>query len=91
MTPEQFATFKRFLYPNKTCFNGLYRVNKSGDFNAPMGRYRNPNIVQADNIRACHRILQNADILYGDFLKIEPLVEAGSHIRLSFSSFVSLN
>jgi DNA adenine methylase len=47
-----------------------------------MGRYRNPNIVQADKLRACHRILQNADILYGDFLKIEPLVEAGDFVYL---------
>jgi DNA adenine methylase len=45
----------RFLYLNKTCFNGLYRVNNAGGFNAPMGSYRNPNIVPVDNIRACHR------------------------------------
>lgn len=72
----------RFLYLNKTCFNGLYRVNKAGDFNAPMGSYRNPNIVPADNIRACHRTLQNTNILFGDFLTIEPLVKAGDFVYL---------
>jgi DNA adenine methylase len=57
----------RFLYLNKTCFNGLYRVNAKGEFNTPMGRYENPNIVQEENILACHQLLQNTDIYFGDF------------------------
>lgn len=62
----------RFLYLNKTCFNGLYRVNKSGKFNAPMGDQKNPNIAQQENILACSGALQRTDIFYGDFSKIEP-------------------
>jgi DNA adenine methylase len=62
----------RLLYLNKTCYNGLYRVNSSGKFNAPMGRYKSPNIVQEDNIWACHSALQNADCRDGDFSSIRP-------------------
>lgn len=62
----------RFLYLNKTCFNGLYRVNQSGKFNAPIGDYTNPNIIQEDNIFACHAALKHTSILLGDFTVIKP-------------------
>jgi len=65
-------TVARFLYLNKTCYNGLYRVNKSGKFNAPMGKYKNPNIIQEDNILTCHSVLKNASIRVGDFSKLKP-------------------
>lgn len=68
--PIQIAA--RFIYLNKTCFNGLYRVNKKGEFNVPIGSYVNPAIVDADNIRACHKALQGATIEYKDYLTIEP-------------------
>lgn len=62
----------RFIYLNKTCYNGLHRVNKSGEFNVPIGNYKNPNIVDERNIYACSRALQNAQLFcmdYKDFLK----------------------
>lgn len=62
----------RFIYLNKTCFNGLYRVNKQGKFNAPMGDYKNPNITQEDTIQACSTALQNTDIKYADYADIQP-------------------
>jgi len=65
-------TAARFLYLNKTCFNGLYRVNKSGKFNSPIGNYKNPNIVQEENILAVHEALKDTDIEYGDFQDIDP-------------------
>jgi len=62
----------RFIYLNKTCFNGLYRVNKSNQNNVPMGSYKNPNIVDESAIYSANEALQNATILnasYKDVLK----------------------
>lgn len=57
----------RTIYLNRTCFNGLYRVNKSGAFNVPYGSYRNPTICNAENIKAASKALKNADIILGDY------------------------
>ncbi len=62
----------RFIYLNKTCFNGLYRVNKAGEFNVPWGRYSNPDVVTRENILACSTALQKARIEYRDFDTIQP-------------------
>ena len=52
----------RILYLNKTCYNGLFRVNNAGEFNSPFGYYRNPNIVNAPVLRAVSSYFKNADI-----------------------------
>jgi len=57
----------RFIYLNRTCFNGLYRVNKAGKFNAPMGSYEKPNITNADAIRSASAALQGVVVLQCDF------------------------
>lgn len=60
----------RFIYLNKTCFNGLHRENSKGEFNVPMGNYKNPKIVDRENIMAAHQVLQNVDIRFQDFQSI---------------------
>ena len=56
-----------FIFLNKTCFNGLYRVNSKGEFNVPFGKAKNPTICDAENIRALNKVLQKVTILNGDF------------------------
>ena len=59
----------RVIYLNKTCYNGLYRVNSSGEFNAPFGKYKNPNIVNEETLRSVSAYLNDhkVEILCGDF------------------------
>ena len=56
-----------FFFLNRTCFNGLYRVNKSGLFNVPFGRYETPTICDPVTIYADSELLQNVEILTGDY------------------------
>ena len=57
----------RFIYLNKTCFNGLWRVNSKGEFNVPWGKLKDPQIIDITNIRECHRRLRNSTIMKQDF------------------------
>lgn len=57
----------KFIFLNRTCFNGLYRVNKKGLFNVPFGKYVNPQICDSATIRLDSELLQRVEILTGDF------------------------
>lgn len=60
----------RTIFLNKTCFNGLYRVNKKGKFNVPFGNYKNPKICDVDALTAASRLLNMATIVCGDYKQI---------------------
>lgn len=57
----------RTIFLNRTCFNGLYRVNKSAQFNVPFGRYKNPKIIDEDALRAASLLLNRTTIICGDY------------------------
>ena len=61
-----------FIYLNKTCFNGLYRVNKAGQFNVPMGDYKDPAIVDEANLRNTSKVLEFAEIRQQGFDQLTP-------------------
>lgn len=61
------ARAARFIFLNRTCYNGLYRVNRAGQFNVPHGRYKNPRIVDAEALRATAATLAGAELCAGDF------------------------
>lgn len=70
----------RLIFMNKTCFNGLYRVNSKGKFNVPFGSYKNPRTCDEANLRACSKVLQDADIRYQSFEAILKQAKKGDFI-----------
>ena len=71
-----------FIYLNKTCFNGLWRVNRAGEFNVPMGRYAAPNICEAENLRAAHVALQGVELRTKDYRETLADAEPGDLVYL---------
>ncbi len=63
------------IFLNRTCFNGLFRLNSKGEFNVPHGRYKNPKILDAENLLNVSRLLQTAEIIAGDFEQCANVVE----------------
>lgn len=74
----------RILFLNKTCYNGLFRVNSSGEFNSPFGHYKNPNIVNAPTLRAVSNYLNTANIIFltGDYVTVLEGLPKGSFVYL---------
>lgn len=72
----------RVIFLNKTCFNGLYRVNNAGEFNAPFGRYKNPNIVNEPTLKAVNKFLNssNVRISSGDYSEILATADENSFV-----------
>ncbi len=74
----------RILYLNKTCYNGLYRVNNAGEFNSPYGYYRNPNIVNAPVLRAVSAYFNAADIHFSsiDYSEVLSSIKKGTFVYI---------
>jgi DNA adenine methylase len=70
----------RLIYLNKTCFNGLYRVNSKGIFNVPMGRYPKPSILDEDAMRAASRALKGVTLVRRDFRTLPRIAKPGDFI-----------
>lgn len=66
---EQSGQAALFIFLNRTCFNGLYRVNRKNEYNVPMGSYKRPTICDKENILAVSQALQKVEILCGDYEK----------------------
>ena len=70
----------QIIFLNKTCFNGLFRVNSKGEFNVPMGRYKKPLICHADNLKLIGKILQRTQIYQGDFTQCQAWVDSQTFV-----------
>jgi DNA adenine methylase len=68
LSPAQAAA--RTIFLNRTCFNGLYRVNRKGQFNVPFGRYKNPKMLDEDSLLAASRLLSDTTIMCGDYKSV---------------------
>ena len=72
----------RFIYLNKTCFNGLYRVNSKGQFNVPLGKYSNPKILDKNNLYLCQKALEGIDLKAQSYSSIEKKVQKNDFVYL---------
>ncbi len=70
----------QIIFLNKTCYNGLFRVNSKGEFNVPAGKYKNPTICDSENLKAVADILQNTEIYHGDFSEYENSIDSNTFI-----------
>ncbi len=80
-TPDdRVDTAARFIFLNKTCFNGLYRVNRRGEFNVPHGRYLAPRILDEPVLRAASAALRGVEIMNGDFGTVTDAAKPGDFV-----------
>lgn len=80
----------RFIYLNRTCFNGMYRVNSQGQFNVPFGHYKNPRIIDENNLLNCSELLKKTEIKCADFTGILTKVKKGDFVYFD-PPYVPLN
>jgi len=78
LSPVQSAA--RFIYLNKTCYNGVYRVNKSGQFNTPFGHYKRLALVDEENLRRASELLKNAILVCQDYQAVLASAKEGDFV-----------
>lgn len=71
-----------FIFLNKTCFNGLYRVNKKGEFNVPFNNAKNPLICDEENLSTCSELLQNVQMKAGDYSDCKNFIDSETFVYL---------
>ena len=71
-----------FIFLNKTCFNGLYRVNKKGEFNVPMGAYKKPKICDEENLKNVSLALKNVKIIYADYRESKDFIDDNTFVYI---------
>ena len=76
------ARAARFIFLNRTCYNGLWRVNASGKFNVPFGRYKNPRILDEDGLRRASTLLRDVVIAEKDFAEVTRNLKKGDFVYL---------
>jgi DNA adenine methylase len=72
----------KLIFLNKTCYNGLYRVNRSNEFNVPFGNYKNPTICDEENLEAVSTALQSAEVITADFEESEQYINKNCFVYL---------
>lgn len=77
---ELAARAARIIYLNKTCFNGLFRENSKGEFNVPIGSYKNPTICDAENLRGCSEALKKARMEHRHFQTVLDVAQPGDFV-----------
>lgn len=71
-----------FIFLNKTCFNGLYRVNRKGLFNVPMGSYKKPSICDSENLRLISKLLKNVQMKCGDYSQCADFIDENTFVYI---------
>ncbi|MEN6591865.1 MAG: DNA adenine methylase [Methanobacterium sp.] len=82
MSQEWIERAAYFIFLNKTCFNGLYRLNSKGLFNVPFGRYKNPTICDGKNLKAVQDYLKDTNLFQGDFTDSKEYINEESFVYL---------
>ena len=79
---EHIIRASQMIFLNRTCFNGLYRVNKSGKFNVPIGKYKNPLICDKENLLKVSNVLKKVNVFCGDYSESEEFIDENSFVYL---------